>query len=302
MSVPTLLDIAKLDAGIGYPIIEEVVKNAPELRLVPADTITGTTMELSVRTGLPSVRFRNANEGVPRSKSSYETRTFQTHILDHQIAVDAQVVDGARDKGRLLENHSSGVVEAAMSYIGTQFYYGTGNDAKGFPGLLAQSKGDAAHVVDAGGAAAKTSIWFLRLGRECVEFLFGNAQTIRLQDTWQLETVYDSDGNPYKAYTNWMMGRVGMRLANKNCAVRIKAVEESGANKKALNDALLYAAYEKFTEFGMEPTHIFMNGRSREQLRNSRTATTTSGTPAPLPTEWEGIPIIRTASIANDET
>ena len=53
MSVPTLLDLAKLDAGIGYPIIEEVVKLAPELRLVPADTITGTTMELTVRTGLP---------------------------------------------------------------------------------------------------------------------------------------------------------------------------------------------------------------------------------------------------------
>ena len=92
-------------------------------------------------------------------------------------------------------------------------------------------------------------------------------QTIRLQDTWELETVYDSDGNPYKAYTNWMTGRVGMRLANKNCAVRIKNVEESGTNKKVVTDALLYAAYEKFTEFGMEPTHIFMNGRSREQLR-----------------------------------
>ena len=301
MSVPTLLDLTKLDAGIGYPIIEEVVKLAPELQIVPADTIVGTTMELTVRTGLPSVSFRNANEGVKRSKSSYETRTFQTHILDHQIAVDAQIVDGARDKGRLLENHSSGVMEAAMQYIASQFYYGTGNDTKGFPGLLAQSKGDAAHTVDAGGAANKTSIWFLRLGRECVEFLFGNNQTIRLQDTWMLETVYDSEGNPYKAYTNWMTGRVGMRLANKNCAVRIKNVEDSGATKKTANDSLLYAAYEKFTEFGLEPTHIFMNGRSREQLRNSRTATTTSGTPAPLPIEWEGIPIIRTASIASDE-
>jgi len=301
MSVPTLLDIAKLDAGIGYPLIEEAVKMAPELTVVPADTMTGTTMELTVRTGLPSVRFRNANEGVPRSKSSYETRTFQTHILDHQIAVDAQIVDGARDKGRLLENHASGVIEAAMQYIGSQFYYGTGNDAKGFPGLLAQSKSGAAHTVDAGGAGNKTSVWFLRLGRECVEFLFGNSQTIRLQDEWQLETVYDADGNPYKAYTNWMTGRVGMRLANKNCAVRIKNVEESGANKKVVTDALLYSAYEKFTEFGMEPTHIFMNGRSREQLRNSRTATNPAGIPAPLPTEWEGIPIIRTSSIASDE-
>ena len=301
MSVPTLLDIAKLDAGIGYPLIEEAVKLAPELQVVPADTIVGTTMELTVRTGLPSVRFRNANEGVARSKSSYETRTFQTHILDHQVAVDSQIVDGARDKGRLLENHTAGVMEAAMQYIGSQFYYGTGNDAKGFPGLLAQCKSGAAHTVDAGGAANKTSVWFLRLGRECVEFLFGNSQTIRLQDEWQLETVYDADGNPYKAYTNWMTGRVGMRLANKNCAVRVKNVEESGTGKKMLNDSILYAAYEKFTDFGFEPTHIFMNGRSREQLRNSRTATTANGTPAPLPTEWEGIPIIRTASIANDE-
>jgi len=94
MSLPTLLDIAKLDAGIGYPIIEEAVKIAPELMVVPADTILGTTMELTVRNGLPAVAFRNANEGVPRSKSSYETRNFQTHILDHQIAVDEQIVNG----------------------------------------------------------------------------------------------------------------------------------------------------------------------------------------------------------------
>jgi hypothetical protein len=83
--------------------------------------------------------------------------------------------------------------------------------------------------------------------------------------------------------------------------VRIKNLEEAGSNKKTLNDALLYAAYEKFTEFGMEPTHIVMNGRSREQLRGSRTATNPAGNPAPLPTEWEGIPIIRTASIVNSE-
>lgn len=301
MPVPTLLDLAKLDAGVGYPIIEEVVKSAPELRTVPASTILGTTMELTVRTGLPSVAFRDANQGVARSKSKYETRTFQTHILDHQIAVDEQIVNGAKDPGRLLENHATGVMEAAMQYVGGQFYYGTGHDAKGFPGLLAQSASDAAHIVDAGGSAAKTSVWFLKLGAESLEFLFGNGQTISLSDTWQLETVYDDKGNPYKAWTNWMSGRVGMRLANRNCAVRIKNIEESGSDKKVLTDALLYVAYEKFTAFGIEPTHILMNGRSREQLRSGRTATNPAGTPAPLPTEWEGIPIVRSASILNSE-
>jgi hypothetical protein len=301
MSVPTLLDLAKLDAGVGYPIIEESVKSAPELRVVPASTILGTTMELTVRTGLPSMAFRDANQGVPRSKSRYETKTFQTHILDHQIAVDEQIVNGAKDRGRLLENHVVGVMESAMQYVGSQFYYGTGHDAKGFPGLLAQYAADPDHTVDAGGATNKTSVWFLKLGPECLEFLFGNGRTIGLNDTWDLETVYDDDGNPYKAYTNWMSGRVGLRLANRNCAVRIKNVEESGENKKTLNDDLLYAAYEKFTEFGMEPTHIFMNGRSREQVRSGRTATNPAGNPAPLPTEWEGIPIIRSASILNSE-
>jgi hypothetical protein len=128
MSVPTLLDLAKLDAGVGYPIIEESVKSAPELRVVPASTILGTTMELTVRTGLPSMAFRDANQGVPRSKSRYETKTFQTHILDHQIAVDEQIVNGAKDRGRLLENHVGGVMESAMQYVGSQFYYGTGHE------------------------------------------------------------------------------------------------------------------------------------------------------------------------------
>ena len=114
MSVPTLLDLAKLDAGVGYPIIEESVKSAPELRVVPASTILGTTMELTVRTGLPSMAFRDANQGVPRSKYRYETKTFQTHILDHQIAVDEQIVNGAKDRGRLLENHVGGVMESAI--------------------------------------------------------------------------------------------------------------------------------------------------------------------------------------------
>src|SRR5690606_11590386 len=129
---------------------------------------------------------------------------------------------GAKDRGRLLENHVVGVMESAMQYVGSQFYYGTGHDAMGFPGLLAQYAADPDHTVDAGGATNKTSVWFLKLGPECLEFLFGNGRTIGLNDTWDLETVYDDDGNPYKAYTNWMSGRVGLRLANRNCAVRIK--------------------------------------------------------------------------------
>jgi len=298
MSVPTLLDLARVDAGIAYPIIEDSLKSAPELSVFPAATISGSTMELTVRTGLPSVAFRDANEGVARSKSSYDTKVFQTHILDHQIAVDKQVLTGSKDPGRWLQNHATGAMEAAMRYIGSQIYYGTGNDAKGFPGLLAQYSADADHEVNASGSSNKSSVWMVRLGVETIELLFGNDQTLRLNDTWETETVYDANSQPYQAWTNWLTGRVGLRLANRHAAVRIKNL---AASTQILTDALLYKAYSQFTEFGFEPTHIFMNGRSLEQLRSGRTATNPTGAPAPLPTNWEGIPIIRTASITNSE-
>ncbi|NDD52888.1 hypothetical protein EBZ39_03240 [bacterium] len=298
MALPTLLDLAKTDAGIGYDIIEESIQSAPELRTVPAATIKGTTMELTVRTGLPTVAFRNANEGVERSKSSYATKTFQTFILDHQIAVDKQVISGAKEPGRWLQNHATGAMEAAFRKIGSQFYYGTGHDAKGFPGLIAQYSADTDHEVNASGSSNKSSVWMVRLGVETLEFLFGNDQTIRMNDEWAEETVYDDSANPYQAWTNWMTGRLGLRLANKHAAVRIKNL---AASTQVLNDTLLYEAYRKFTEFGFEPTHIFANGRSIEQLRASRTATNATGAPVSMPQNWEGIPIIRTASITNSE-
>lgn len=298
--LPTLLDLKRLDAGIGYNIIEENAKIAPELKVIPADTMAGTEMELTVRKNLPTVQFRNINEGTPLSKSEYETRIFQTHIIDHQIRVDVALVNKAKDKGRFLENHASGVVESAFRYIGRQFYYGVGNDKKGFPGLIAQMASDSTHVFDNGGTTNKTSVWFLSLGRERVEFLFGNDTTINLQGNWQIFPVNDGNGNPYQAYTNWLTGNVGLRVANKNAVVRIKGISDD--NGKGLTDALLYKGLRMMYDLGMEPTHIFVRPSSLEQLRNSRTSYNPLGLPAPMTTEFENIPVIRTNSIDLAET
>lgn len=299
MPVYTLLDLAKLENGIGYNIIEENVSRAPELRLIPADTMVGDTMQLTVRTDLPTVGFRDANEGTPRSKSTYINRVFQTAILDHQTAIDKAMADKRNPiaRARLFENHSSGALEAAFRHVGKQFYYGTGNDAKGFPGLLAQYKAAATHEVDATGTAAKSSVWFLRVGVETIEFLFGNDRTITFGSDWPIETVYDAASNPFQAYTNWMTGNIGMRVANQNSAVRIKNI--GTASGKTLTFTHMRTAYQKMTDLGWEPTHIFMSPRSQEQLWN---VSVTAENPNPaVPTSWQGIPIVVSNSISNDE-
>ena len=145
---PTLLDIAKLDKGAGYPVIDETIGKAPELATFPADTIAGASMELTVLTTLPTVGFRTANSGAPRQKADFATKIFQTAVIEQQVAVDINgVLKASKDQARTLENESKPFMKAVMKWIAKQIWYGTGNDVKGFPGLTLQYSADAQHEV-----------------------------------------------------------------------------------------------------------------------------------------------------------
>lgn len=295
----TYLDIAKLDAGNAFPLIEEATPACPEFGVVPAVPITGTSAVLTVRSGLPAVGFRGMNEGVLPTASTFESRVFQTMNLDAPIEIDRKLVDGAVNPSRILDAESVGVMESAFVKAGSQFYYGAADGSdKGFPGLIAQYAADTAHTVDVTGTAAKSSAWMVELGEGKLEFLLGNNQTLRLMG-WKEETIFDANNKQIPGYRQWLLSSLGLRLANKNSAVRIKNIGTAAG--KTLTDAHLYAAFAKFKALKRNPTHIFMSHRSHEQLRASRTATTADGQPAPLPMTWNGLIVVPTASIIDDE-
>jgi hypothetical protein len=301
VGLPTLLQLAKLDAGNKFPLIEEAMRRAPELSTLPGRTISGSTMELTVRNTLPTVSFRNANEGSVRSFGDFETRVFQTHILDQQIAVDKRALEGNEDQSRVLDAAQIGHLEAAFRLVSSQTYYGTTNDAKGFPGLIAQY--DSTNMEeDATGSTAKTSVWMIAAGANGLQFIFGAGSGVTLSP-WTDETIYDASGNGFSGMQSWIYGRIGLSLENRNAALRIKNIGTD--SNKGLTDALLYKALEKFTtRYQLEPTHILMNGRSQEQLRASRsnTGSNVKGEVPPLPDDWYGIPIVRTFGILNSES
>jgi len=296
----TTLDVAKLDAGAGYPVIDQTIGNAPELEIFAADTIAGATMELTVLTALPTVGFRGANEGSSRKKAEWATKVYQTGILEEQVAIDiVGVLAGSKDQGRTLISHSKPFMKATLKHIAKQLWYGTGNDVKGFPGMTMQYSADTDHEVDATGTTALTSVWFVEEGPENLELLYGNGASITMSDDWKEETVHDANGKPFRAATNWINGRPGLRLANKHAAVRIKNV--GTANGKTLTDALMGQALQKCIELEMNVTSIWMTPRSCEQLRSSRTTYSPTGQPAPRPTEFQGIPIKETTNLSNAE-
>lgn len=300
----TLVDVAKSDVGIGTPIIDETIAATPEFSLYPVDVITGDTVSLSVQVGNPSIKFRIANNGTDSVKGDFVSRMFQTGIIDEHIDVDINgVLNASRDPSRLLMSHSGAALKGAMKAMAFQNYYGgtamSGDDAAP-PGLIAQASADADHTVDATGTTGKTSVWIVELGLYSLDHIYGNNSTISFGDDW-IETVSTGvNGKPLRVLQNWMSARWAPRLANKNAAVRIKNV--SAETGKTLTDALLAEGMQKAKDLGMNPNAIFMTSRSHSQWRASRTTYSPTGEVAPLPTNFDGVPVYSSNNISNSET
>lgn len=315
----TLLDIAKRnghDAIVG--IIEETTRAIPEVSgLNPENgvaipgvgdsrTIQGTSYKTLVRTALPTVAFRDGNQGSTGLKSTWATRLVETFIMNPRWNVDKAIADKSEDGWQMLmADEAFGVVTAAFQTLGRQFYYGRaaagvalGGDARGFNGLI--DVYDATNkLVDAGGTTADTgsSVWAVKFGPQAVRWVYGANGAIDPTPVDQRD-VNDSDGNPYTAYFQEMFLYPGLQVTSQRFVGRIsKLTEDSG---KGLTDARLSALMEKFA-VGVKPDALFMSKRSRRQLRDSRTATNDTGKEAPLPMDYDGIPIVVTESIVNTE-
>ena len=309
MAQANLLDIAKLngsDTIVG--LIEETLTYAPEVQIMPARTIRGTSYKIASRVSYPGVGFRAANEGSTPTKSEFENQLIECYILSGAVQADVAVARAYEDGEQAWKDiESIGVMRQAMIELGSQVIYGTSHQAKGFPGLQAiHTAFNAGLVVDAGGTAAGTgsSVYGINTDTQGVQLVFGAGTTFELGE-WRIENVGTS--SVYPAHVANLTAWVGMQVGSKYSVGRLKdATEDSGLG---VTDAKLAALLSKYP-VGYRPNYWLMNRRSAYQLQVSRSASTvqngvktSSGSEifAPLPTESNGIPIVITDSIGNTE-
>ncbi len=300
MSLPTLLDVMKRNAGdAAVGLIDETTKLTPEVRMGAARTIKGLSYDTKIRTSLPTAGFRGANEGVVASKSTYENRTVGTFILNPRWNCDKAVADANEDGAvAYLYEEAEAIVEAAFQALGKQFFYGPeyGGQAKGHPGL--RDAVNSSMIVTAGGTTdgVASSVWGVRFGRKDVRWVVGNNGEVKMADPW-IETLQDDNGNDFTGYVQEMLSRVGLQVGSIYSIGCIKNLTTDTG--KGLTDSLVY---DLLTTFKQPPDVIFATKRSIEQLRKSRTATNATGSPAPTPTEVNGVPLVATESLLDTET
>lgn len=315
MSSATLLDIQKINGNdVSVGLIEENLKYAPELQVVPFRTIKGTSYTTGIRTALPTTGFRNANEGQAAGKSTFKKSLIECFIFGGNVKADKAVADAYEDGAEAWQAlEASGVMQSAMQNLGKQMFYGVTTDAKGFPGLKAAlpygeetASGDAL-TVDATGTTsnAASSVYAVKFGVQDLTLVGGMNQAFELGD-FREQMVYDSDGDGYDAYVAALTSWIGLQIGHENVARRIcNLTEDSG---KGLTDSLLAKLKATFP-VGHRPDAIFASRRSVTQLQISRTVVLQGGgrsqpdqpVVAPRPTDYEGIPIIETDSILDTD-
>jgi hypothetical protein len=306
----TLADMAKIndmnarDAGAS-----DIFNAAPLLAaLMAIESTNGATHTYMKYSGAPVVGFRAPNAGREHDKSTDTLVTIALKILDASFHADKKVVDIDKRNGvagymaREAKRHLAQAFRKAEEQLinGIVGSGGVGASADGYAGLIDSYRYlNSPRVVNCGGGATnnRSSVWAIRTVPDesgvCV--VLGDGE-IRVEDFF-IQFVEDGDGKKFPAYMQEIDGWVGLQIATANTVARLVNVGATGP----LTDDKIADLLNEFEEEA-PATHLVMNRHARKQLQQSRTATTTTGAPAPIPTEVFGVPIITTSSISNNET
>lgn len=303
------------DNAVG--LIEEVNTVAPELNALMGRPINGITYKVRKRSALPAdsagtgVAFRNTNEGSAVLSSTYEQGLGQCFFLDGQMQVDEAVISSGMAEGNseadILTDEAVGVMQQKLIHVGDSFYRGETADAKGFVGLKSLYDTSNCEVDATGTPGSATSAWIVFNDIQGVHWIFGNGNGIEMGE-WARQQVTDANGKKYFAKVNNVSGWLGLFFGHTRSLVRIKNL--TTASGKGLTDALVAEALAKmpiYMRSQKSRLKLFVNSVASLQLQKSRSTVSTAKTDsgilqfAPEPTESQGVQIVLTDSIPNNE-
>lgn len=177
----TLADVAKSKNKQIGKVAEVLVEENAALGDMPyMEMNEGTIHKEEIRSGLPSVYYRKANQPIPASKSTTEERTFTAAHFESKSQIDAKVASrGGADRVAYNRwNQAQGHIQAmALEHADLLIYGSPEDDHRKVAGLsdiystLATTENTSKQIIDGGGTGSdNTSIWRVNWGERA---LFG---------------------------------------------------------------------------------------------------------------------------------
>lgn len=175
----TLADVAKSkDKKIGK-VAEVLVQHNAMLNDVPSMEMNeGTVHKEDIRSALPAVYYRKANQPIPASKSTIEERTFQATHFESKSQIDRAVAErGGIDRVAYNRwNQAQGHLQAHSQELASLMIYGSPSTSNlktaglfDIYSTLATTEPTSKQIIDAGGTGADlTSIVKVHWGERSV--------------------------------------------------------------------------------------------------------------------------------------
>jgi len=299
----SLADLIEInDMNLADLEVTDLLDDAPLLAALAADVASnGTEHKYLKETGAPVVGFRAANNGRENKASADTLVTVTLKILDASFAVDMALANAyKRGPQAYVAREARRHLKAAFATAEAQLVRGVSADAAGFVGLLAAETIDAvadAMVYNAAGDTADSCTTVLAIRSNAdgndVTLITGNDGRIDMGDT-VAQRMAGATGW-YPGLWTPISGWLGLQIGSAQSVGRIANLDSD----HTLDDDMLSELLSLFPET-RQPTHFVMNKTSRKNLQKSRTATNSTGAPAPIPTEAFGIPILTTTAIPSN--
>jgi hypothetical protein len=317
----TLLDLAIRNGENIAAVVEEVTAVAPEVNIIPAIPVDGTSYDVLRRTGLPAGGFSPVGGGVAMGKSTWSRETKPMFLFQAQMLVGNDIVlaQTARQKittGDVLADEAIATVKGSINNLGQQCYYGTKADALGFVGL--HSLIAAVDEINNGGANGASNsaylCWFdpSETNPQGIHFALGRNGTMDFGEWMQQQVAISgapgAAGTKYTmAWVNGMMFFIGFATASQQSVWRVRGIDAT----HGLTDAIGHALLAKVPIARRQNLRWMMNKTAAYTLQVSRATVSIAtggdkgvsgqGVFPELPTSLAGFPITLTDSLLETE-
>lgn len=233
----TLLDYAKsIDPDGKVAAVAELLTQSNEI-LIDMQWIEGNQTngnKSSIRTGLPSVIWRQLYQGVPPSKSGRATVEDSCGMLETRSEVDVDLAKMYDDIESFRLSEATAFLEAMNQAMAQTLFYGdvTINPER-FTGLAPRysslSAGNAANIVDAGGTGSdNTSIWLIVWSPNTVSGFFPkNSEAGLHHEDLGIGDAFDANNARFRAYMDHWQWKAGLMLKDWRYVVRIANIDVS---------------------------------------------------------------------------
>ena len=257
--VHTLVDVAsRVDPqGNTAQIAELLTASNPILADMPWREGNLTTGErTTVRTGLPTVAFRQINAGVAKSKSTVASVDEGAAELVGESQVDRSLAVLSGNPAAYRLGEAAPFFEAMNQTMSTTFFYGNAKTSpKEFTGLAPRynslSGFTGGQIIDAGGSGADNrSIWLVVWGQNTVTGIYPKntkAGLMHMDATANLrpgpdgypigDYVKDANSNDYLAYKDHFQWNCGLAVKDYRYIVRIANIDKSDLTKTGSSGA-----------------------------------------------------------------